>query len=134
MAAPTVLKRSEPSRQLRLGCGKMIREGRLDRERLQRGRAVSERNAQVQVQLISDLLDALRIIAGKTELQLGLVEPVEVCRPAIDALRPQINEKQITLDDTLDDSTGRGGRDRSDQSGSVGPAERRVDRVAPAHD
>jgi signal transduction histidine kinase len=81
----------------------MIREGRLDRERLQRGRAVSERNAQVQVQLISDLLDALRIIAGKTELQLGLVEPVEVCRPAIDALRPQINEKQITLDDTLDD-------------------------------
>jgi signal transduction histidine kinase len=87
-----------------LGWATMIREAGVDRERVQRGLAVIERNAQVQVQLINDLLDVSRIVAGKMELQFGPVDPVKVCRAAIDALRTQLNEKQIALDERLDET------------------------------
>ena len=89
-----------------LGWAKMVREGRLNRERLQRGLAVIERNAQLQVQLINDLLDVSRIVAGKLELHLDLVDPTKICRAVIDVLRPQMEEKHITIDETLDDQIG----------------------------
>jgi signal transduction histidine kinase len=89
-----------------LGWAKMVREGRLNRERLQHGLAVIERNAQLQVQLINDLLDVSRIVAGKLELHLDLIDPIKTCRAAIDVLRPQMQEKQITVADTFDEGLG----------------------------
>jgi signal transduction histidine kinase len=89
-----------------LGWAKMVREGRLNRERLQHGLAVIERNAQLQVQLINDLLDVSRIVAGKLELHLDLIDPIKTCRAAIDVLRRQMQEKQITVADTFDEGLG----------------------------
>jgi signal transduction histidine kinase len=89
-----------------LGWAKMVRDGRLNRERLQRGLAVIERNAQLQVQLINDLLDVSRIVAGKLELHLDSIDPVKICQAAIDVLRPQMAEKHIAIDETLDDQIG----------------------------
>jgi signal transduction histidine kinase len=89
-----------------LGWAKMIRDGRLEGERLLRALSVIERNAQVQVDMINDLLDVSRIVAGKLELQIGLADPARVAQAAVDVLRPQADTKQITVDARIDSDIG----------------------------
>jgi signal transduction histidine kinase len=80
-----------------LGWAKMLRDRDLDRKRIAHGLAVIERNAGVQLQLINDLLDVSRIISGKLELQVSAVDPVGICEAALDAVKPQLEQKQITV-------------------------------------
>jgi len=89
-----------------LGWAKMIRDGQLTGERLMRALAVIERNAQVQVEMINDLLDVSRIVAGKLELQLGVVDPAKISHAAMDALRPQCEAKQITIEPLIEPEIG----------------------------
>jgi len=56
-----------------------------------------ERNARVQAQLISDLLDVSRIIAGKLRLDVEFLDPTEVVRSALDAVMPAAQAKQIDV-------------------------------------
>jgi len=80
-----------------LGWVQMMRRGRLDAEKQQRGCEVIERNAMAQARLIEDLLDVSRIISGKMVLDM---KPLEVCpalSTAVEAVRPMAESKEITL-------------------------------------
>ena len=71
-----------------LGWARMLRDRTLDPNRVEHGLAVIERNANIQQQLINDLLDVSRIISGKLELQIASVDPVKICEAALDAMQP----------------------------------------------
>jgi PAS domain S-box-containing protein len=64
------------------------------------------RNAQIQSQLISDILDVSRIIAGKLALRVRPVELAGVIEAALDTVRPAADAKQIKLEAILDASAG----------------------------
>jgi CheY-like chemotaxis protein len=64
------------------------------------------RNAQVQNQLISDILDVSRIIAGKMALKVTAVELGAVVEAAVDTVRPAAQAKDIRLDPILDVTAG----------------------------
>jgi PAS domain S-box-containing protein len=66
------------------------------------GLSVIERNAQVQAELINDLLDMSRIIAGKMRLNVQQVHVAEVIEAAIDTARPAADAKGIRLQKVLD--------------------------------
>jgi len=75
---------------------------------------VIDRNARAQVQLIDDLLDLSRILAGKIRLDLQQVSLPDVVAAAIDSARPMAEAKEIRLRSLLDPSrtrvTADGGR------------------------
>jgi CheY-like chemotaxis protein len=66
-------------------------------EEVAHGLEVIERNARSQTKLIEDLLDVSRITTGKLRLSIKPVELGLIVRAAVDAVRPVIESKQITL-------------------------------------
>jgi signal transduction histidine kinase/ActR/RegA family two-component response regulator len=60
------------------------------------------RNADVQVQLIDDLLDTSRITTGKMRLDVRRVDLQPVIHGALDAVRPAADAKGIRLETTFD--------------------------------
>ncbi|HEX6083346.1 MAG TPA: HAMP domain-containing sensor histidine kinase [Thermoanaerobaculia bacterium] len=64
---------------------------------LQEGLASIAQAARVQSQLVEDLLDVSRIIAGKLEPQLADVDPVEVVQAAIASVAPSARTKNIRI-------------------------------------
>src|SRR4029453_13928049 len=64
------------------------------------------RNADVQVQLIDDLLDLSRISAGKMRLDIRPLELDKVLQAALDAVRPAADAKGIYLETDLDPGAG----------------------------
>ncbi|MEZ5286642.1 MAG: HAMP domain-containing sensor histidine kinase [Vicinamibacterales bacterium] len=64
------------------------------------------RNADVQVQLIDDLLDLSRIASGKMRLDVRTVSLSTVLGDALDAVRPAAVAKQIALGADLDEHAG----------------------------
>jgi PAS domain S-box-containing protein len=88
------------------GWARMLRSGKLDPEASQRALDVIERNARLQVQMIDDLLDVSRIIAGKMRLDVHLVDPKSVLEAALDAIRPAADAKEIRLQAVLDPQAG----------------------------
>jgi signal transduction histidine kinase len=89
------------------GWSKMLQAGELDDPAIVK-RAVDAivRNADVQVQLIDDLLDLSRISAGKMRLDLRPVELDKVLQGALDAVRPAAEAKEIRLETDLDAGAG----------------------------
>jgi signal transduction histidine kinase len=85
-----------------LGWARILNQRSMDRNRVRHALGVIERNANVQLQLINDLLDVSRIISGKLELQIGSVDPAKVCDAALDAVRPQIDAKAIVVEKDYD--------------------------------
>ncbi len=67
---------------------------------------IIERNAKALVQLIEDMLDVSRIVAGKLRLDLRPVDPAAVVRAAIDVMRPAAEAKRIVIDPAIDDAAG----------------------------
>jgi PAS domain S-box-containing protein len=64
------------------------------------------RNAQIQNQLIADILDISRIVAGKLRLDVRPVELPAVIEAALDTLRPAASAKQIRVESVLDPQAG----------------------------
>ena len=64
------------------------------------------RNAQVQSQLISDILDVSRIVAGKLVLSVRPVDLTTVIEAALDTVRPAAQAKDIALQPIFDASAG----------------------------
>jgi signal transduction histidine kinase len=89
------------------GWSKMLQAGELDDPAIVK-RAVDAivRNADVQVQLIDDLLDLSRISAGKMRLDIRTVEVDKVLQAALDAVRPAAEAKGIQLETDLDPRAG----------------------------
>jgi PAS domain S-box-containing protein len=84
------------------GWARMLRSGQLPGEAAERAIDVIVRNADAQVQLIDDLLDMSRIIAGKIRLDLRPFDLEAVIHAAIDAVRPAADSKEISLECVLD--------------------------------
>jgi signal transduction histidine kinase len=87
-----------------LGWARILNDRTLDRNRLRHALGVIERNANVQLQLINDLLDVSRIISGKLELKTTSLDPVKICEAALDAVRPDLDAKSMTVEKVIDPS------------------------------
>ncbi len=81
-----------------LGWTRMLRTGVLHgEEKLQRALETIERNARAQTQLVDDILDVSRIIAGKLRVQVRHIDLRGVILAATDAVRPAAEAKQVEL-------------------------------------
>ncbi|WP_394836970.1 ATP-binding protein [Pendulispora rubella] len=89
-----------------LGWVKLLSDGQVKPERVAKAIDVIERNARAQAQLIEDILDVSRIIAGKIRLDLKPVDMVSVVNGAIDTVRPAAQKKQIEIVATLGPALG----------------------------
>jgi PAS domain S-box-containing protein len=100
-----------------LGWARIIRSGKLDAARLERGLDVIERNGRAQAAIIDDILDVSRIITGKLRLELDAIDLPAVVQSAIDTVRPAADAKSIQLNwsSTLPDKRYSGDPDRLQQ-------------------
>jgi PAS domain S-box-containing protein len=85
-----------------LGYARMIRSGLIADGN--EGRAVEtiERNATSLSQIVEDVLDVSRIVAGRMRLNVQPVDLPEVVRSALDAVRPAADAKGVRLETVLD--------------------------------
>lgn len=81
-----------------LGWTQMLRTGILAAEKQQRALDTIERNARIQAQLVDDLLDVARILAGKLELELEPVEIASVVVAAVETVRPAAESKDVRIE------------------------------------
>ena len=84
----------------------LLRAGKLDAAGVARGLETIDRNAMLQAQLVSDILDMSRIMAARFRLNVHPVELAPVVAAAIDSLVPAASAKGIRLQPLLDPSTG----------------------------
>ncbi|HZS37031.1 MAG TPA: ATP-binding protein [Polyangia bacterium] len=87
-----------------LGWAQLLRGNRLDEAGRTHALETIERSAKMQAQLVEDILDVSRIIAGKLRLHLHPVDLRAVTESALDAMRPAAESKQLTLALKLDAS------------------------------
>ena len=93
-----------------LGWTELLQRAPADAELVRKGLVVIERNTRAQSQLVSDLLDVSRIIAGKLRLDMQPVDLASVVRAAVETLSgaAEANAVQIrlSLDGTIDRTVG----------------------------
>jgi hypothetical protein len=80
-----------------LGWTRMLRTGAVEPKALTRVLETIERNARVQTQLVEDILDVSRIIAGKLRVNVQKTDLHAVARNALDAVRPAAEAKGVLL-------------------------------------
>jgi signal transduction histidine kinase/CheY-like chemotaxis protein len=88
-----------------VGWADMLASSTLDAVTSSRAIEVIQRNAQVQVQLIDDLLDVSRIITGKLRLHMQPVDLGATLIAAVDSLRPAAEAKAMGVQLQLDSSS-----------------------------
>jgi PAS domain S-box-containing protein len=87
-----------------LGYTRILRSGTLSSDRVAQALQVIERNASSLTQIVEDVLDVSRIIAGKTRLQVQLVDLSDVIRNAVETVAPAADAKGVHLQMILDTS------------------------------
>src|SRR5207248_10297785 len=80
-----------------LGWTRMLRTGAVEPKALSRVLETIERNARAQTQLVEDILDVSRIIAGKLRVKIQKTDLHTVARSALDAVRPAAEAKGALL-------------------------------------
>jgi signal transduction histidine kinase len=80
-----------------LGCIHLLRTADLSKPNFDRALQMIERNAQAQVQIVEDLLDASRIVAGKLHLLMKSVQLIPVLDAAIQSVRPSAQGKGLKI-------------------------------------
>ena len=88
------------------GWARMLKAGELSPDASSRALDAILRNANAQVQLIDDLLDVSRVIAGKMRLDVRPVDLKSVVENALDAVRPAAEGKSLRLQSVLDPRAG----------------------------
>jgi PAS domain S-box-containing protein len=89
-----------------LGWTKMIQSGQLDEKGKAKGIGVIEKNVQLQIRIIEDLLDISRIISGKMKLELRPTGLAQVVEAALDVVRGSAEVKRIQLEFLMTGSVG----------------------------
>jgi CheY-like chemotaxis protein/two-component sensor histidine kinase len=84
----------------------VLQEEESDPARIKKGLAVIERNATAQAQLIDDILDVSRIVAGKIRLSMRRVKLANVIGAAVETTRPTAVAKAVRIDVELDSGLG----------------------------
>jgi CheY-like chemotaxis protein/two-component sensor histidine kinase len=85
-----------------LGWSKLLLTRKFDEVKTTQALTIIERNAQLQAQLIEDLLDVSRILQGKLALSFAPVNLVTVITGALETLRLAAEAKSIQLQTVLD--------------------------------
>ena len=80
-----------------LGWSQIIRPGVSSVEEVAEGLAIIQRNARMQTQIISDLLDMSRIISGKIRLELQYTDLRTVIDASIESVQPSADVKGIQI-------------------------------------
>ncbi len=83
-----------------IGWSRMLKSDRLDPESSLHAMDVIERNAWAQKQIIEDILDVSRVITGKLQLHLAPIDLVGIVKAALDAVRPALEAKNITVEES----------------------------------
>ena len=107
-----------------LGWLRLLRSGQLTPERSGQALEVVERNTRIQAQLINDLLDVSRIIAGKLQLDCYEVELAPIVEEAVES----VAQRRRGQGRASEDRAGRRRRAGAGRSAPPGP-----DRVEPRH-
>ncbi|PYM25014.1 MAG: hybrid sensor histidine kinase/response regulator [Candidatus Rokuibacteriota bacterium] len=89
-----------------LGWVRMLRSGRLTGDQSQSALEVIERNTRLQAQLINDLLDVSRIVAGKLQLDLRPLELVSVVEEAVASVKSDADAKGLVIEASINPSAG----------------------------
>jgi signal transduction histidine kinase/CheY-like chemotaxis protein len=85
---------------------RLLKTGKLDDVTRDRAIDVIERNARSQAQLVDDLLDVSRIVAGKVRLDVQTIDLRPLLEAAVEAARPAAAAKGIRLQLILDPRAG----------------------------
>jgi signal transduction histidine kinase len=80
-----------------LGYARILRAGQISEERIHHIAEIIEVNAQLQLRLVDDLLDASRLLAGKLRMRGEPVTTADFLLPAFEAVRPDAHVKGVTL-------------------------------------
>jgi PAS domain S-box-containing protein len=88
------------------GWTQIIRRSPEDAQSVAEGMAVIDRNVRAQTQLIEELLDMSRIVAGKLRLEFQQTDLAPVVEGAIEAVRPAAQAKGIQITSVLDVLSG----------------------------
>jgi CheY-like chemotaxis protein/anti-sigma regulatory factor (Ser/Thr protein kinase) len=80
-----------------VGWTKLLQDGQLDAATQARAIATIDRNARAQTQLIEDILDVSRIVAGKLSLNVRAVDLGAVIEGALDSVRHAAEAKGVRL-------------------------------------
>ncbi|WP_051109872.1 MHYT domain-containing protein [Massilia niastensis] len=89
-----------------LGWSQLLLQGFRDDAMLRRGLETIERNARAQSQLIEDMLDMSRLIAGKVRVEARPIAPADFVQAAIETARPAALGKHIRLSADLGNDIG----------------------------
>lgn len=89
-----------------LGWAQIFRIGRCSVSEVIQGAEVIERNANIQTQLISDLLDVSRITSGKLRLDTQILMPAEIVASAMESVAAAAEARGIQLRQSLDTAAG----------------------------
>ncbi|HEX4966379.1 MAG TPA: PAS domain S-box protein [Thermoanaerobaculia bacterium] len=81
-----------------LGWSQLLLVSKIAEAELQRGLETIRRSARSQAQIIDDLLDMSRIIAGKIRLDLQTVDLPQILEKALDSVRPAAMAKGVRLE------------------------------------
>jgi PAS domain S-box-containing protein len=84
----------------------LLRSGGLDQAGATRALDIIEQNARAQNQMIVDLLDVSRIIAGKLTLHPQRIDPAPVVDTAVESLRPIAEARSISVSVKADPGIG----------------------------
>jgi signal transduction histidine kinase/CheY-like chemotaxis protein len=85
-----------------LGWAGVLRVKKVSAETVDRAMASIERNARAQAQIVDDILDVSRIVAGKFQLRLASTDITTLVLAAIDVVRFSAESKGVTLEAALD--------------------------------
>ena len=89
-----------------LGWAQLLMEGGKDEKMLRRGLQTIERNARAQAQLIEDMLDMSRLLAGKIRIQVDRTWPSDFISAAVETVRPSAIAKGVRLETQIETHAG----------------------------
>ncbi|MBD8529667.1 MULTISPECIES: MHYT domain-containing protein [unclassified Massilia] len=89
-----------------LGWAQLLMDGGKDEKMLKRGLQTIERNARAQSQLIEDMLDMSRLIAGQLRIEVDRTWPADFIAAAVETVRPGAMAKNVRLEMLIDSHAG----------------------------
>jgi PAS domain S-box-containing protein len=89
-----------------LGWLRLLRSGQLNADKTAQALEVVERNTRAQAQLINDLLDVSRIVAGKLQLDRYPVDLAPIMEEAVELSRGDADGKRVKIELSVDEGTG----------------------------
>ena len=87
-----------------LGWARLLKGGMLDESISAKAVDTIIKSSETQNRLIEDLLDVARLISGKLELEITQVNVVELISNSIEAVRPMVDARNISLNLEIDDN------------------------------